>query len=344
MRTRKEPAVEHLAIDLGGKESQICIRDEQGTIVEEMRVRTQSLAAYLKKRPPSRVVVETCAEGFAVADAAVACGHQVRVVPATLVRTLGVGARGVKTDRRDAQVLSEVSTRIDLPSVHIPSEEARRRKSVCGMREALVGSRTQLVNNVRGWLRTQNQALKKGGVESFVQRVKDVGRKGLELPGFVLRTLETVEHLCGQIKAADKELEGLAKTDPVCQRLMSVPGVGPVTAVRFAAALDQAQRFGTAAQVASYLGLVPGEDSSSERRRLTRITKAGSKQTRWALVQASWNFLRWAKDNDPVLLWAREVMRRRGKKVAVVALAHKLSGILYALWRDQSEYQLRRPG
>jgi len=336
--------VEHLAIDLGGQQSQICIRDEQGKILAEARVATSSLGNYLKKRPLSRVIVETCAEGFAVADAARACGHQVTVVPSTLVRSLGVGSRGVKTDRKDAQVLSQVSTRIELPSVHIPSEEARKRKSMCGMREALVGARTQLVNTVRGWLRTQNLSPKKGAVESFVARVKALSVQGLQLPEYVGRLLETIEQLNGQLKAADQELEKLTTADPVCHRLRSVPGVGAVTAVRFAAALDQVERFGSAAQVASYLGLVPGENSSSERRRITGITKAGSKQTRWTLVQAAWSFLRWAKDDDPVLQWARAVMIRRGKKVAVVALAHKLAAILYALWRDGSSYQSKRAG
>ena len=105
--------MDHLAIDLGGRESQICVRQAEGHIVEERRCRTAGLAAYLASRPPSRVIVETCSEAFRIADAALAAGHAVRVVPATLVRTLGVGARRVKTDRRDAQVLSEVSCRID---------------------------------------------------------------------------------------------------------------------------------------------------------------------------------------------------------------------------------------
>ena len=80
--------------------------------------------------------------------------------------------------RKDAQVLSEVSTRIQLPSVHIPSQTARKRKSMCGMREALVGSRTQLVNTVRGWLRTQNRGVKSGAVESFVKRVQALAEQG----------------------------------------------------------------------------------------------------------------------------------------------------------------------
>src|ERR1700722_7996918 len=149
----RRPAVEHVAIDLGGRESQVCIRSEKGEVLLERRVATASLSGLLKRRPKgSRVIVETCAEAFHVADSALELGHEVRVVPATLVRALGVGARGVKTDERDARALSEVSTRIDLPSVHVPSHESRDRKSLCSLRDALVSSRTQMINTVRGWM------------------------------------------------------------------------------------------------------------------------------------------------------------------------------------------------
>lgn len=149
--------MEHLAIDLGGKKSQICVRGSDGQIVEERRCRTAGLPAYLASHPRSRVVVETCSEAFRIADVALSVGHEVRVVPATLVRSLGVGARRLKTDRRDAQALSEVSCRIDLPSVHVPSRQERERKIMCGMREALVGTSTKLVNSVRGWLRAEGR-------------------------------------------------------------------------------------------------------------------------------------------------------------------------------------------
>jgi hypothetical protein len=122
--------MEHLAIDLGGGESQICVRNSDCQIVEERRCRTVALGAYLAGRPRSRVVMESCSEAFGVADAAWLAGHEVRVVPATLVRSLGVGAGRLKTDGRDAQVLSEVSCRIDLPSVHVPSPQARQRKTL----------------------------------------------------------------------------------------------------------------------------------------------------------------------------------------------------------------------
>src|SRR5256885_6139377 len=127
---RRRPAMEHIAIDLGGRESQICVRAADGQVVEEKRCATKGLKKYLASRPKSRVIVETCSEAFGVADIAVAAGHEVRVVPATLVRVLGVGARGTKTDRRDAQILSEVSCRIELPSVHVPAQESRRKNSM----------------------------------------------------------------------------------------------------------------------------------------------------------------------------------------------------------------------
>jgi len=333
--------VEHLAIDLGGRESQICARSSDGTIVEERRVATGSLRKLLAGRPASRVVVETCAEAFAVADAALALGHEVRVVrvvPASLVKSLGVGARGVKNDRSDARVLSEVSCRIDLPSVHVPSQEARERKTMCGMREGLVGCATKLVNTVRGWLRGRATRVRPGGVETFPARVRVAVR---ERPAYVERLLCAIEELAQQIAQADREIKEVAKQDAVCQRLMTVPGVGPVTSVRFVATLDEVGRFASAHELESYLGLVPGERSSGERKRLTSITKAGSTKMRWALVQACWVARRW-RPHDPMVQWSLEVERRRGKRIAVVGLARKLAGILYAIWRDGSSYDPRR--
>src|SRR5205823_13965130 len=115
-RSRRRSAMQHVAIDLGGRESQICIRAADGTILRGQKVLTRTLPQLVTKWEPSRVVLETSAESFRIADAAKAAGHEVRVVAATLVRSLGVGSRGVKTDEKDARVLSEVSTRIDLPS------------------------------------------------------------------------------------------------------------------------------------------------------------------------------------------------------------------------------------
>jgi transposase len=332
--------MEHLAIDLGGKESQICVRGSDGQIVEERRCRTAALPAYLAIRPRSRVVIETCSEAFGIADAALLAGHEVRVVPSTLARSLGVGARGLKTDRRDARALSEVSCRIDLPSVHVPSRQARQRKTMCGMREALVGARTKLINTVRGWLRAEGRRPRGGDVITFSVRVRAL-YADTTLPTYVDRQLRMIDSLNQEVTNADREMAATAKADPIARRLMTVPGVGPSTSVRFVAALDEISRFRGAHAVESYLGLVPGENSSSERHRRTGITKAGPTALRWCLVQAAWAARR-TRRKDPMQRWADEVEKRRGTRVAVLALARKLAGILYAIWRTGSVYEPHR--
>lgn len=334
--------MEHLAIDLGGRESQICVRRSDGEIVDERRCRTAALAAYLAGRPPSRVVIETCSEAFSVADAALEMGHEVRVVPATLVRSLGVGARRLKTDRRDARVLSEVSCRVDLPSVHVPSPQARQRKTLCGMRDALVGARTKMVNTVRGWLRAEGRRPRGGDVATFTARVRALGGDS-RLPSYVERQLQAIDALTVHITEADRELAATARADPIARRLMTVPGVGAATALRFNAALDEISRFPGAHAVESYLGLVPGEDSSADRKRRTSITKAGPTALRWCLVQAAWAARR-TRRQDPMHRWVNEVEKRRGTRVAVLALARKLAGILFAIWRDGTVYEPRRSG
>jgi transposase len=334
--------MEHVAIDLGGRQSRVCIRSSDGNILLERTLRTASIAEFLEKRPTSRVVVETCAEAFFVADAAQRLGHQVRVVPATLARSLlNVGARRTKRDEADARNISMASCRLDLGSVHIPSHVSRDRKTMCGMREALIRSRTMLINNVRGWLRTQIKSPGTGQAESFPQRIRALFPTGL--PSYVERQLVCMDTLTEQIREADRELSATAKADPLCARLMSVPGVGPLTAVRFAAALDEHGRFSGAHPVESYLGLTPGEASSGDRQQRLSITKAGPRHIRWVLVQAAWSARRWRKC-DPMVVWSRGVEARRGKKIAIVALARKIAGILYAIWRDGSSYDPNHRG
>lgn len=332
----------HVAIDLGGKESQICVRQSDATIIDERKVPTRLLEKLAREWSSSRVILETCSEAFRVADALIGMGHEVRVVPATLVRTLGVGSRGVKNDEKDARVLSEVSCRIDLPSVHIPSAISRELKSLCGSRETLVETRTKLINNARGWMRTQLWRIRSGAASSFPDRLRAHAEKlHQEVPAHIARQLVVLDAMNVQIRAADAQVRAIAKQHPVCQRLMTVPGVGPITAVRFVAALDDVTRFRTAHGVQSYLGLTPGENSSSERQRRTGITKAGSTPLRQALVQVAWTVIRTAP-NEPMTRWATQIAARRGRFIAVVALARKIAGILFALWRDGTTYRASR--
>ncbi len=335
--------MKHLAIDLGSRESQICLRDSDGKILEEERRPTTGLGKYLAgQKEKCRVVVESCAEAFVVADAAKAAGQEVVVVPASLARTLGVGSRGIKNDVRDARNLSKVSCQMDeLPSVHVPSQVSRERKTMSAMREALVEVRTKLVNTARSWLRTQGIGVLAGGtLPTFPGRYRrHVEKKKKVVPKHVERVLQMIEDLNPEIAEADKELEATAEQDPTCALLMTAPGVGPVTVVRYTAALDEVERFADAHGVESYLGLIPGENSSGDakKRRMKGITKAGPTRVRWALTQAAWTALRCCK-HDPMVVWARQIQERRGKKVAVMALVRKLAGVLYAMWRDGKRY------
>ena len=230
------------------------------------------------------------------------------------------------------------------PRSTCPAAQARERKTLCGMRDALVGARTKVVN-------TRARLAARRGPPPARRRRRHISRPG---PG-ALRRGRAVPQLRGaaaadgggparsEIAEADRELAAAAKADPIARRLMTVPGVGPSTVVRFVAALDEISRFPGAHAVESYLGLVPGEDSSADRKRRTSITKAGPTALRWCLVQAAWAARR-ARRKDPMHRWADEVEKRRGRRVAVLALARKLAGILFAIWRDGTVYEPRRSG
>jgi transposase len=209
---------------------------------------------------------------------------------------------------------------------------------MCTMRDSLVRARVQLSNCLRGWLRTEGIRLRAGGVETLPRRLRDQVK---ELPSYVTRQLEILDELTAKIVEAEREQAKLAKQNECARRLMTTPGVGPNTALRFIALLDDIERFPSAHKVEAYLGLVPGEDSSSDRQRRTGITKAGSPAMRHTLVQAAWAARRCLRQG-PMQAWACEVERRRGKRVAALALARKLAGILFALWRDGSTYDARR--
>jgi transposase len=334
--------MDHIAIDLGSKESQVCVRNGSGEIIEEARRRTIELGPWLAARQTARVVLETCTEAFRVAGIAQRHGHEVRVVAATLVRSLGVGQRGLKNDVRDARILSEASCRIDLPSVHIPTVASQEVKAVCVSREALVRMRTQLVNRVRSYVRSRIGHPLRATPDTLPAKVRRALLDDAEgLPAHLERVLVVLDTRREQIALADAELKTLAQEDVRMRRLMTVPGVGPVTAARFVAALDDVDRFPTAASVASYLGLIPGENTTGFRTKRTRLTRAGAPQVRWALGQAAWS-LYLHRPRDPMVQWAKQVALRRGAQVAITALARKLAHVLYAMWKHGTSYDPAR--
>jgi transposase len=154
-----------------------------------------------------------------------------------------------------------------------------------------------------------------------------------------------LEPLHAASAAGDARVAAHVSAHPVARRLCTVPGVGPQTAAVFVATLDDIGRFPRAGCVAAYLGLVPSERSSGERQRRGRLTKTGNSRARWVLVQAAWAFWRDTHPaSAPLRAWAQRIAARRSKRVAVVALARRLAGILYALGRDGSVYEATRVG
>jgi transposase len=280
-----------------------------------------------------------------VANVAKEAGHEVVVVPAMLVRSLGVGQRGIKTDERDSRNLSEASCRMSrLPQVHVPSEQSRLLKTMCTVREALVTTRTGLINTARAWVRSQGLGVVQGkNADTFSGRLQShIKARATEMPAYLERLLKLIDETTVAIDASERELTQAAKEHPTCRLLMTAPGVGPIVSARFVAAVDEPTRFPDAHRLMSYLGLTPGEASSSERKQRTGLTKAGPARVRWALVQAAWIARRFYKD-EPVVQWSFSLEQRRGRRVAVVALARRLAGVLYAMWRANREYQRPQP-
>lgn len=336
--------MEHIGIDLGSRRSHIVVLSEQGELAQRRVIETRELPSWLRARGASRVVMEACTQSPAIARVAQAAKHEVVVVPGHLVRMLGVGSRGIKTDDRDALALARASVRNEeLPSVHLRSEVSRSRREVISARATLVESRASIALSIKAWLRGRLIVVKnRANTLAFCEAVR---RAALEtedgLPRSIEILLETFEHLTEQIDTLDEEISTIVESDAVCVRLMTVPGVGPIVSLAFATQIDDIARFASANQLASYLALVPGEATTGGKTVRTGTIKAGPQRLKALLVQAAWVMWR-ARPNDPAVVWARGIAEKRGTRIAIVALARKIATILFAIWKHDAPYDPSR--
>jgi transposase len=209
-------------------------------------------------------------------------------------------------------------------------------------REVLVQTRSRLISLCRALLRQEGIRVPSGGAPSFPTRVRALALPA-ELADAVEPLLLTHEHVHEQIKDLDARIEAAVHTDERAKRLTTVPSVGPVTALTFIALVDEIRRFPSADQLCSYLGLVPREYSSGEKQARGHVTKAGNSRLRSLLVECAWGILRRANPQTEGLSeWALRIAARRGKRIAAVALARKLAGILFALTRHGQNFDPRR--
>jgi transposase len=326
------------AIDLHLRYSQIRIVDAAGGVLRERRVVTSAatLVEAFSGLGALRVLLESGTESEWVAQVLEADGHTVVVADPNYLPMYGERQRKVKTDRRDVAALAEANRRGWYRPAHRTSAAQWAMRQLLRSRRHLVRTRSGTMSVLRALVRQSGYRLPAGSPERAPARLA-----ALTLPAALGETVaplrRTLETLNEEIAALDARCEALAEADAVVQRLQTVPGVGPVVALTFRAYVDDVRRFASASQVSAAMGLVPREDSSAERRHRGHITKAGPSEVRSLLVQAAWACWR-SQRSGSLHAWVEGVASRRGRRIAVVALARRLSRILYALWRDQSVF------
>lgn len=332
-----------IGLDLHKRESQLCIGRDDGSI-EERRIVTsrERFTAVLGNCPPMRILIEASTEAEWVARHLEQMGHEVIVADPNFAPMYATRSRRTKTDRRDARTLMEACRLGAYRPAHRLSEARRHLRAELAVREALVRTRTRYIAIAKALVRRDGLRVPSSESHLVPARIAALDCSP-ELRAELLPLFTVLGPITEQIAAADRRLTIFARQDPDAALLATAPSIGPITAAAVVATADTITRFASAHQFEAYLGLVPGERSSGEKRRIGRITKAGNTRVRYLLVEAGWRLLR-SKDEDTAALraWALGIAARRGKRIAAVALARRLAGILYAMWRDRQPYTAAR--
>lgn len=332
------------AIDLHRRSSVICLAGAADGSYEEQTVGTSraALTAFFAGRaPPCRILVESSTESEWVARLLEGMGHEVVVGAPSYAAMYATRSRRIKTDRRDGRALCDACRSGQYRAAHRTAEPWRSVRKELSVRDALVRSRTRMINVARSLCRQEGCAIGAGAADTFATRAA-----GTELPASLKQTLQPllrcIRLLSGRIERCDRKLKALAGGHARVRRLMTLPCVGEVTALAFAAVVEPAARFGSPAAVACYLGLVPSENTSSDKRRVGRITKCGDRRVRWLLVEAAHRLMR-SKDPKAADLrkWSGRVLKRRGRGPAAVGLARKLAGRMWLIDKQERDYETR---
>jgi transposase len=289
----------------------------------------------------AKVALEACREAWHFHDVLTAWGHEVLLVDTTRARQMGIGHHKKKNDRIDAATMALAVEAGRIPQAHVLAPSRRRMREKLTVRRHLTKTRAAYASEVRGLLRARGVSVPK----CYIENIVSVTRKSCPVEHLeaVEPLLSLIEQLNPHLLQLDIDLEQLAKSEPTIALLKTAPGVANVVATAFVSVIDEPARFKTAHQVEAYLGLVPSENTSGKTR-LGGITKQGNAYLRAMLIQAAWCILR-LRGSNPLKVWALSVARRRNRKViAAVALARRLAGILWAMWRDGTVFEARRVG
>jgi transposase len=331
-------------LDLGDKYSYLCLIDTQsGEVMEEGRLRTtpEAFRRRFASEQPMRIAIETGTHSPWASRVLEECGHEVLVANARKLRLIYANKR--KTDEIDAENLARLA-RLD-PKLLYPlkhrGEESQAHMAIIRSRQALVDCRTQLVNHVRGAVKSFGGRLPKCPARSFHKRAQEHIPEAL-IPALG-PILETIGSLTQRIRDYEGELEKISKEHyPETDLLRQVEGIGPLTALTFVLTLEDPYRFEKSRSVGAYLGLVPATDQSGDRDPQKRISKEGDEMLRKLLVGSAHYILGPFGSDSDLRRHGEKIASRGGKnskKRAAVAVARKLAVLLHSLWVSAEVYE-----
>lgn len=329
-----------IGLDIAKSVFQVHGVDASGEVVVRKRLGRARVIPYFAKLPRCLVGIEACSTSHHWARELIALGHDVRLMPAQYVKPY---VKRGKNDASDAEAICEAVTRPTMRFVAVKTPEQQSVMMLHRVRLMLNRQRTQLSNAMRAHM-------------SEFGIVAPVGRIGLErlLAIIADRDDESIPHdarLClemlgaqltvvkEQILENDRRIRTSARETEVGRRLMEIPGVGPLLASAFVASVADPQVFKTGRDLAAWIGLVPRQNSSGGKERLGGISRAGNQYLRQMLVVGAMAVIRHAERHGTKRAWLIELMKRRAKKVAAVALANKTARMVWALMTSGEHYR-----
>lgn len=315
-----------------------------GTVVIRRKVTRARLLDYFRNIPPCRVGMEACATAHYWAREITVLGHDVRLMAPQYVKPY---IKRQKNDMRDAEGICEAVTRPTMNFVPIKTAEQQAMLVVHGTRDHWVRSCTRLINTLRGYLAEFGIIAAKGrlGANSIVKiLLEDEDKRIPEIARESLRPLASeLQHVKRQVAQMDRKIMQMHKANSVCQRLASIPGVGPMIATRVVSEIADPSHFKSGRAFSAWIGLVPKQYSSGGRERLGAITKKGNPALRRLLFAGAMSMIIRAKiDGFTRHPWLVRLLERKPVKVAAVALANKMGRMIWALMTNGERFNPSR--
>jgi transposase len=315
--------------------------DEQDRPVLRRELKRGQVEAFFRKQDATEVVLEACGGSHHWGRLFGRLGHRVRLIPPQYVKPF---VKRAKNDRNDAEAISEAASRPTMSSVAVKTAEQQAEAIVLRHREMLVSQRTQAINALRGHAAEFGVVAAKGTVN--VAALLSVLAADGAIPAAAQTMFQQmgahIEALDQRVTALDGELAALHKANPVSQLLADIPGVGPVAAITMALTVEPGN-FESARHFAAWLGLTPKEHSTGGKQRMGKISKAGNERLRQLLVVGATSIVRFAKPGSKsASAWLLQLLERKPRKLAAVALANKNARIIWAMMSRGEAYR-RQP-